>query len=78
MKHGDYNLAHTNLYAYVQHLKTKKKHIMMRMDFLCYNYILHLRLNLLYILEMLNGDCTGGEAIGAQPFFNGRPLMNTC
>ena len=25
MKHGDYNLAHTNLYAYVQHLKTKKE-----------------------------------------------------
>lgn len=37
MKHGDYNMAHTNLYAHVQHLKTKKKFIMMRMDYLCVN-----------------------------------------
>lgn len=25
MKHGDYNLAHTNLYAHVEHLETKKR-----------------------------------------------------
>lgn len=56
----------------------KEKSIMMRMDYLCFKHRLHLRLNLLYVLETLNGDCMDSEAIDAQPFLNGWPSMNVC
>ena len=35
----------------------------------CYELIYYL-----YILEMLNGDCTSGEAVNTQPFQSARSL----